>query len=140
MKKFILLVSVFLLIGTVSAENTRRRLFPDNKSVNVQFQHKPRNSKSWSSATVTLRGSTTVSMMKNEISRRFPNSQIRILSVNTGETVKTFVRFQTSRNNGKAWSSGSITLTNALTESMAKNQIMRMQPGAKVRILSMQNR
>lgn len=44
------------------------------------------------------------------------------------------VRYQIS-SNGKSWSGGSVTLTNALTESMARNQLSQKFPNRQIRIL-----
>jgi len=116
-----------------------RPIVPADAAVQVRFQIKSGNSKSWSTSTATMKGSVSESMMANEISRRYPNSEIRILSADYGKNISAFVRYQTSRD-GKSWSSGTVTLTNALTESMARNQLSQKFPNMQVRILGFGNR
>lgn len=114
----------------------RDNVIPHDRMVRVQYQSKSRSSKTWSNGSTSMKGHTSESMIRNELKRRMPNSQIRVLAVDTGKRVSHFVRFQTS-SDGKIWSNGSTQLQNALTESMARNQIMQRNPGKKVRILSM---
>ena len=58
-----------------------------------------------------------------------------ILSASYGKTIAHTVRYQMKRGNS-AWTTGTVTLNNALTESMAKNQLKAKFPGASIRILS----
>ena len=84
---------------------------------------------------VDMRGAVTESMMLNQLAARHPNGQIRILSASYGKTVSHTVRYQMKRGNS-AWTNGTVTLNNALTESMARNQLKAKFPGASIRILS----
>ena len=111
-----------------------RPVVPADATVLVRFQIKSGNSKSWSTSTATMKGAVSESMMANEISRRYPNSEVRILSADYGKKISSSVRYQISRD-GKTWSSGTVTLTNALTESMARNQVSQKFPNMQVRIL-----
>lgn len=112
-----------------------RPVVPADVTVQVRFQLKSANSRSWSTATAALKGSVTESMMVNELSRRFPSREIRILAADCGKDVSVQVRYQISRD-GKSWTGGTIVLTNALTESMMRNQLMQRFPNTQVRILS----
>ena len=84
---------------------------------------------------VDMRGAVTESMMVGQLAARHPNGQIRILSAFYGKTIAHTVRYQMKRGNS-AWTNGTVTLNNALTESMAKNQLKAKFPGATIRILS----
>ena len=133
MNKFLALVSCSLISAGALAYD-ERPVVPADIPVQVRFQLKSANSNSWSTGSATLRGSVSESMMVNELSRRYPNSQIRILAANCGKTVSVSVRFQMSRD-GKSWTSGNAVLTNALTESMARNQLSQKYPNTEIRIL-----
>ena len=130
MKKTIISFIIFL-VAIFFAQ--ARPVAKDNKPVFVRFQVQSGNS--WSGSSATLRGSTSESMIRNELSRRYPNRKIRVLSVRTGASQRFFVRYQVSRDR-KNWSTSSATLYDARTESMAKNQISQRHPGMYVRILS----
>lgn len=123
---FAILLAVFFTVHG-------REIVKDNVPVYVRFQ--VQTGKSWSSSSATLRGSTSESMIRNELSRRYPNRRIRVLSVRTGTSQRFFVKYQVSKDR-KNWSSSSATLYDARTESMAKNQISQRHPGMYVRILS----
>ena len=138
MNKFLTLAAC-ALISIGSFANDERPVVPAGIPVQVRFQIKPANSSSWSASSATLKGSVSESMMVNELSRRYPNSQIRILAANCGKTVSVSVRYQISRN-GKSWTTGTATLTNALTESMARNQLSQKYPNTQVRILAITSR
>lgn len=129
MKLLMPFVILFAVIFTVHG----RDIVKDNVPVYVRFQ--VQSGKSWSSSSATLRGSTSESMIRNELSRRYPNRKIRVLSVRTGASQRFFVKYQVSRDR-KNWSTSSATLYDARTESMAKNQISQRHPGMHVRILS----
>ena len=116
-----------------------RPVVPADATVLVRFQIKSGNSKSWSTSTATMKGAVSESMMANEISRRYPNSEVRILSADYEKKISSPVRYQISRD-GKTWSSGTVTLTNALTESMARNQVSQKFPNMQVRILGFVSR
>ena len=62
-------------------------------------------------------------------------SRIRILSASWGAPVSCLVRYQMKQGNGP-WTTGTTTLNNALTESMARNQLRARYPKAEIRILS----
>ena len=128
------MLSAFLAGGGFAYDE--RPIVPADVSVQVRFQLKSANSNSWSTSTAVLKGSVSESMMVNELSRRFPNREIRILAADCGKDISTQVRYQFSRD-GKSWTSASIVLTNALTESMMRNQLMQKFPNTQVRILGM---
>ena len=132
-----------ILLGAFLAGNSlgydERPIVPSTVPVQVRYQIKSVNGNSWSTNTATLKGSVSESMMVNELSRRHPNSKIRILAAACGKNIATVVRYQTSRD-GKSWNTGSVTLNNALTESMARNQISQRIPNTQVRILGFHNR
>ena len=128
-KKLVVLFIPGIVIGTIWAQPVAK----DNEPVFVRFQVQSGNS--WSGSSATLRGSTSESMIRNELSRRYPNRKIRVFSVRTGASQRFFVRYQVSRDR-KNWSTSSATLYDARTESMAKNQISQRHPGMYVRILS----
>lgn len=128
-KKLLILFILGIVTGTIWAHPVVK----DNEPVFVRFQVQSGNS--WSGSSATLRGSTSESMIRNELSRRYPNRKIRVLSVRTGASQRFFVRYQVSRDR-KNWSTSSATLYDARTESMAKNQISQRHPGMYVRILS----
>ena len=127
-----------ILLGAFLAGNSlgydERPIVPSTVPVQVRYQIKSVNGNSWSTNTATLKGSVSESMMVNELSRRHPNSKIRILAAACGKNIATVVRYQIS-SNGKSWSGGSVTLTNALTESMARNQLSQKFPNRQIRIL-----
>ena len=127
------------LFSTGSFAIDERPVVPAGIPVQVRFQLKSAGSNSWSTSSATLKGSVSESMMVNELSRRYPNSQIRILAANCGKTVSVSVRYQISRN-GKSWTTGTTTLTNALTESMARNQLSQKYPNTQIRILGISSR
>ena len=133
----IIMLSAFLSGSSFGYDE--RPVVPSGVPVQVRYQIKSVNSNSWSTNTATLKGSVSESMMVNELSRRHPNSQIRILAAACEKNISTVVRYQIS-SNGKSWSAGIITLSNALTESMARNQILQKFPGKQVRILSFNGR
>ena len=132
------MLSIFLAGSSFGYDE--RPIVPAEAAVQVRFQLNSMQSNSaWTTGSVSLRGSVSESMMANGISRRYPHKAVRILSADCGKKVQTLVRYQLSRD-GKSWSSGTITLTNALTESMARNQLLQKHPQAQVRILGMENR
>ena len=128
----IIMLSAFLAGSCWGAEE--RPVVPSGVPVQVRYQIKSVNSNSWSTNTATLKGSVSESMMVNELSRRHPNSQIRVLVAACGKNISTVVRYQTSRD-GKSWNTGTVTLNNALTESMARNQLSQKFPNRQIRIL-----
>ena len=97
----IIMLSAFLAGSSFGYDE--RPVVPSGVPVQVRYQIKSVNSNSWSTNTATLKGSVSESMMVNELSRRHPNSQIRILAAACGKNISTVVRYQIS-SNGKSWS------------------------------------
>lgn len=133
----IIMLSAFLAGSSFGYDE--RPVVPSGVPVQVRCQIKSVNSNSWSTNTATLKGSVSESMMVNELSRRHPNSQIRVLAAACGKNISTVVRYQTSRD-GKSWNTGTVTLNNALTESMARNQLSQKFPNRQIRILGFSSR
>ena len=111
-------------------------VFRNHARVKVQYQAKNPNSKSWTTYSSALTDALTESMIRNQLLRRHPGYEVRILAASEGRDVQASVRYQIRRNNS-SWTTGTTTLRNALTESMARNQIAAKYPGSEVRILSM---
>ena len=111
-------------------------VFRNHARVKVQYQAKHPNSKSWTTYNTTLTDALTESMIRNQLSQRHPGYIVRVLAASEGREVQASVRYQIRRNNS-SWTTATTTLRNALTESMARNQIAARYPGAEVRILSM---
>ena len=111
-------------------------VFRNHARVKVQYQAKNPNSKSWTMYSTTLTDALTESMIRNQLRQRHPGYEVRVLSASEGKDVQASVRYQIRRNNS-SWTTGTTTLRNALTESMARNQIAARYPGSDVRILSM---
>lgn len=110
-------------------------IVPADVTVKVQYQLKMDGYNSWTTTNASLRGAVTESMMVGQLAARHPNGQIRILSASCGKTVAHTVCYQMKRGKS-AWTNGTVTLNNALTESMAGNQLKAKFPGAAIRILS----
>ena len=128
--------TVFILLAAAAGAFfplSARDIVRDDENVYVRFQVQSGNS--WSGSSAVLRGSTSESMIRNELSRRYPNRKVRILSVRSGKSQRYLVRYQVSRDR-KNWSTSSAVLFDAITESMARNQISQRHPGMQVRILS----
>ena len=111
-------------------------VFRNHAKVRVQYQAKNPNSKSWTMYSTTLTDALTESMIRNQLSQRHPGYVVRVLSASSERDVQASVRYQIRRNNS-SWTTATTTLRNALTESMARNQIAARHPGSEVRILSM---
>ena len=111
-------------------------VFRNHARVKVQYQAKHPNSKSWTMYSSTLTDALTESMIRNQLSQRHPGYEVRVLSASAERDVQATVRYQIRRNNS-SWSTGTTVLRNALSESMARNQIAARYPGSEVRILSM---
>lgn len=111
-------------------------VFRNHARIRVQYQAKHPNSKSWTNYSTILTDALTESMIRNQLSQRHPGYIVRVLSASEGREVQASVRYQIRRNNS-SWTTATTTLRNALTESMARNQIAARYPGAEVRILSM---
>ena len=130
-------VRVIILLLTVSlAGADEYPVFRNHASVKVQYQAKNPNSKSWTTYSTTLTDALTESMIRNQLSQRHPGYVVRVLSASSERDVQVSVRYQIRRNNS-SWTTATTTLRNALTESMARNQIAARYPGSEVRILSM---
>lgn len=129
----IILVAIFL--SSILPVMAGREIVPADVTVKVQYQLKMDGYNSWTTTNASLRGAVTESMMVGQLAARHPNGQIRILSASYGKTVAHTVRYQMKRGNS-AWTNGTVTLNNALTESMARNQLKAKFPGATIRILS----
>jgi hypothetical protein len=85
----------------------------------------------------TVKDVLSESMIRNQLMKRHPGYDVRVLSASEdGKNVQVYVRCQIRRGSS-SWSEMTTTLNNALTESMAENQIAARYPGAEVRILSM---
>ena len=111
-------------------------VFRNHARVKVQYQAKNPNSKSWTTYSTTLTDALTESMIRNQLLQRHPGYEVRVLAASDGRDVQASIRYQIRRNNS-SWTTGSTSLRNALTESMARNQIAAKYPGSEVRILSM---
>ena len=129
------ITTIAISLGSISPVMAGREIVPADVTVKVQYQLKMDGYNSWTTTNASLRGAVTESMMLNQLAARHPNGQIRILSASYGKTVTHTVRYQMKRGNS-AWTNGTVTLNNALTESMARNQLKAKFPGATIRILS----
>ena len=129
----ITMIAIFL--SSILPVMAGREIVPADVTVKVQYQLKMDGYNSWTTTNASLRGAVTESMMVGQLAARHPNGQIRILSASYGKTVAHTVRYQMKRGNS-AWTNGTVTLNNALTESMARNQLKAKFPGATIRILS----
>ncbi|MBQ4479241.1 MAG: hypothetical protein II943_01220 [Victivallales bacterium] len=119
----------------VSADE--RPVVSPKSSVYVQYQYQNAGSDTWTTSSTTLKGATSESTMKNQISQRHPGKKIRILSAKIdGKSQRVTVKYQYRRGEGP-WNTSSTTLQDALTESMARNQLSVRHPGQQIRILSM---
>lgn len=131
----IALTTIAIFLGCISPVMAGREIVPADVTVKVQYQLKMDGYNSWTTTNASLRGAVTESMMIDQLAARHPNGQIRILSASYGKTVAHTVRYQMKRGNS-AWTNGTVTLNNALTESMARNQLKAKFPGATIRIQS----
>mgnify|MGYP001103706329 FL=1 len=129
----IILVTIFL--SSIFPVMAGQEIVPADVTVKVQYQLKMDGYNSWTTTNASLRGAVTESMTISQLAARHPSGQIRILSASYGKTVVHTVRYQMKRGNS-AWTNGTVTLNNALTESMARNQLKAKFPGATIRILS----
>ena len=131
-----LLMAGLMVSGTALCGADERPVVPGNEQVRVQYQIRSARPSSWSTSTATLKGATSESMMINTLSARHPGSEIRILSAAIpGRVERVNVRYQLRRGQS-SWGTANATLTNALTESMARNQLSVRHPGTEIRILS----
>ena len=130
----VVITTIAIFLGCLSPVMAGREIVPADVTVKVQYQLKMDGYNSWTT-NASLRGAVTESMMIGQLAARHPNGQIRILSASYGKTVAHTVRYQMKRGKS-AWTNGTVTLNNALTESMARNQLKAKFPGATIRILS----
>ena len=129
----ITMIAIFL--SSIFPVMASREIVPADVTVKVQYQLKMDGYNSWTTTNASLRGAVTESMMIGQLAARHPNGQICILSASYGKPVTHTVRYQMKRGKS-AWTNGTVTLNNALTESMARNQLKAKFPGATIRILS----
>lgn len=111
-------------------------IFPDHARIKVQYQAKHPRAGSWTVFSAVLKDARTESMLENQLLQRHPGYAVRILSASAEKDIQVVVRYQIRRNS-PSWTAGTATLRNALTESMARNQIAARYSGSEVRILSM---
>lgn len=133
----IVIISIFsavLFPGNLPAMENGE-IVPAESAVRVQYQWRGRGATAWSTSTSTLRGAVTESMMVNQLTAKHSGGEIRILSAAFGKTVTRTVRYQMKRGSAP-WTTGTTTLNDALTASMAANQLRARYPGATIRILS----
>ena len=129
------ILALVITFATTLSMMAAREIVPPDASVTVQFQWKRKGGNSWTTSSTILKGAVTESMMVNQLAARHPNSQIRILSASSGSAVSHSVQYQMKK--GQApWTTATTILNNALTVSMAKNQLQARYPGATIRILS----
>ena len=138
MKKMLSLVFFGLILSLAAQIPAYQQgpVFRNHARVRVQYQAKRPDSRTWSSYSTTLTDALTESMIRNQLLQRHPGYVVRVLSASEGRDVQASVRYQIRRNNS-SWTTGTTTLRNALSESMAANQIAARYPGSEVRILSM---
>ena len=129
------ITTIAIFLSSILPVMAGREIVPADVTVKVQYQLKMDGYNSWTTTNASLRGAVTESMMIGQLAARHPNGQIRILSASYGKPVTHTVRYQMKRGKS-AWTNGTVTLNNALTESMARNQLKAKFPGANIRILS----
>ena len=125
------ITTIAISLGSISPVMAGREIVPADVTVKVQYQLKMDGYNSWTTTNASLRGAVTESMMISQLAARHPSG----LSASYGKTVVHTVRYQMKRGKS-AWTNGTVTLNNALTESMARNQLKAKFPGATIRILS----
>lgn len=126
---FVFVCNVFAADGIV----------PAGVDISVQYQYKKNDKKSWSTATAKLRDAVTEKAMIEALKLKNRDCTIRILAADPGEDKVLVVRYKMLNKDNK-WETHKTVLTNALTMSMAKNQILAKNQDAKVRILSMRKK
>lgn len=129
------ITTIAIFLSSIFPVIAGQEIVPADVMVKVQYQLKMDGYNSWTTTNASLRGAVTESMMIGQLAARHPNGQIRILSASYGKTVAYTVRYQMKKGSS-AWTNGTITLDNALTESMARNQLKAKFPGTTIRILS----
>ena len=131
----VVIATITIFLSSILPVMAGQEIVPADVTVKVQYQLKMDGYNSWTTTNASLRGAVTESMMVSQLAARHPNGQIRILSASYGKTVVHTVRYQMKRGKS-AWTNGTVTLNNALTESMARNQLKAKFPGTTIRILS----
>ena len=131
----VVIATITIFLSSILPVMAGQEIVPADVTVKVQYQLKMDGYNSWTTTNASLRGAVTESMMIGQLAARHPNGQIRILSASYGKPVTHTVRYQMKKGSS-AWTNGTITLNNALTESMARNQLKAKFPGATIRILS----
>lgn len=131
----VVIATITIFLSSIFPVIAGQEIVPADVTVKVQYQLKMDGYNSWTTTNASLRGAVTESMMVSQLATRHPNGQIRILSASYGKTVSHIVRYQMKRGKS-AWTNGTVTLNNALTESMARNQLKAKFPGTTIRILS----
>lgn len=131
----VVIATITIFLSSILPVMAGQEIVPADVTVKVQYQLKMDGYNSWTTTNASLRGAVTESMMISQLAARHPNGQIRILSASYGKTVVHTVRYQMKRGKS-AWTNGTVTLNNALTESMARNQLKAKFPGTTIRILS----
>ena len=131
----VVIATITIFLSSIFPVIAGQEIVPADVTVKVQYQLKMDGYNSWTTTNASLRGAVTESMMVSQLTARHPNGQIRILSASYGKTVSHIVRYQMKRGKS-AWTNGTVTLNNALTESMARNQLKAKFPGTTIRILS----
>ena len=128
-------VALAIFLGGAAPVTAGPEIVAPDATVRVQYQMKPEGGKTWTTVSTSLRGAVTEAMMANQLAARHPRAQIRILSAAGDRNVTHQVRYQMRQGNGP-WTTSTTTLNNALTESMAGNQLRARFPAATIRILS----
>lgn len=131
----VVIATITIFLSSILPVMAGQEIVPADVTVKVQYQLKMDGYNSWTTTNASLRGAVTESMMVSQLAARHPNGQIRILSASYGKTVSHIVRYRMKRGKS-AWTNGTVTLNNALTESMARNQFKAKFPGTTIRILS----
>ena len=131
----VVIATITIFLSSILPVMAGQEIVPADVTVKVQYQLKMDGYNSWTTTNASLRGAVTESMMISQLAARHPNGQIRILSASYGKTVVHTVRYQMKRGKS-AWTNGTVTLNNALTESMARNQLKAKFPGTTIRIPS----
>jgi len=127
---------LFLLSPLSAVDHTT--IFPDRARIRVQYQARRSATVSWTTYSTTLTDALSESMLVNQLLKRHPGYEVRVLSASAdGRNVTASVRCQIRRGSSTSWSDMTTTVNNALTESMAENQIAARYSNAEVRILSM---
>ena len=117
-------------------------IVPQGVDITVSYQYRKPKEKKWQSGTVKLRDAVTEKAMLEELRRRNKDCIVRILAADAGADKVLTVRYKVFKN-GKKGVNHTVVLTNALTQSMAKNQILAKNPdleetpGVRVRIAAM---